>query len=90
MLKWVLVDIKKNKNVNKKGMMTIADAHVKFISQTDSSDVMLNHNVHTISQFSRCQRDRKCLFYLQRNGPDVPFVMFAFVCKDEDKVCALV
>ena len=87
MLRWVLVDIKKTKNVNKQGIMSVTDAHVQFISDMDSSDVLLEHNVHTISQFSRCQRDRKCLFYLQRNNPGSPFVMFAFVCDQEDKVC---
>ncbi|XP_067949945.1 TBC1 domain family member 4-like [Watersipora subatra] len=86
MLRWVLVDIKRKKNVNKKGVLIITDAHARFISQTDSSDVIMEHNVHTISKFSRCQRDRKCLFYLQRNGFDAPFVMFAFACTDEDKV----
>ena len=86
MLRWVLVDIKRNKQPPRKGIMTIRDDHVKFISHTDSSDVLLEHNVHSISQFCRCQRDRRCLFYLQRNAIDAPFVMFAFTCDQEDKV----
>ena len=90
MLRWVLVDIKRNKQPPRKGIMTIRDDHVKFLSHTDSSDVLLEHNVHSISQFCRCQRDRRCLFYLQRNAIDAPFVMFAFTCDQEDKVGVII
>lgn len=86
MLRWVLVDIKRSKEPRREGIMTIRDDHVKFQSYTDSSDVLLEHNVHSISQFCRCQRDRRCLFYLQRNAIDAPFVMFAYSCEQEDKV----
>lgn len=86
MLRWVLVDIKRSKEPSRKGVLTIKDSHVKFISGTDSSDVLLQHNVHSIAQFCRCQRDRKCLFYLQRNTVDAPYVMFAFLCQQEDQV----
>lgn len=86
MLKWVLVDIKRRREVNRSCYLLIRNAHVKVVSATDSSDVLLEHHVHSISKFLRCQRDRKCMFYLQRNSVDAPVVMFAFICEQEDKV----
>lgn len=86
MLRWVLLDLKRDATTSKQGLLSVCDATLKFMSSLDSSDVILEHNVHSITSFTRCIHDRKCFFYLQRNGLESPLVMYAFVCLDEDKV----
>lgn len=89
MLRWVLLDLKQDKTSLKQGLLTVSGATLKFVSSLDSSDVILEHNVHSITSFTRCTQDRKCFFYLQRNGLESPLVMYAFTCPKEDEVSEL-